>query len=48
MNIKEAKNEIKNAVRIYLEKDDDGRYRIPREKQRPVLLIGAPGIGKPR
>lgn len=46
MNIKEAKNEIKNAVRIYLEKDDDGRYRIPREKQRPVLLIGAPGIGK--
>ena len=46
MNIKEAKNEIKNAVRIYLEKDDDGRYRISREKQRPVLLIGAPGIGK--
>lgn len=46
MNIKEAKNEIRNAVRIYLERDGDGKYRIPREKQRPILLIGAPGIGK--
>lgn len=46
MNIKEAKNEIKNAVRIYVDKDENGKYRIPREKQRPVLLIGAPGIGK--
>lgn len=46
MNIKEAKNEIKNTVKIYLAKDETGRYRIPRERQRPVLLIGAPGIGK--
>lgn len=46
MNIKEAKNEIKNAVRIYVDKDENGKYRIPREKQRPVLLVGAPGIGK--
>ena len=46
MNIKEAKNEIKNTVRIYLDKDELGDYRISREKQRPVLLIGAPGIGK--
>ena len=35
MNIKEAKNEIKNAVRIYVDKDENGKYRIPREKQRP-------------
>ena len=29
MNILEAKNEIKNAVRIYLSKDADGNYEIP-------------------
>lgn len=46
MNIKEAKNEIKNTVKIYLEKDELGDYRISRGRQRPVLLIGAPGIGK--
>lgn len=46
MNIIEAKNEIKSAVRIYLEKDENGDYIIPEERQRPVFLIGAPGIGK--
>ncbi len=46
MNILEAKNEIKNTVRIYLDKSEDESYVIPRERQRPVLLIGAPGIGK--
>ena len=46
MNINEAKNEIKSAIRIYLEKDEHGAYIIPEERQRPVFLIGAPGIGK--
>lgn len=46
MNILEAKNEIKKTVTIYLDKDEDGRYVVPLERQRPVLLIGAPGIGK--
>lgn len=46
MNILEAKNEIKSAVKIYLEKDENGDYIIPEERQRPVFLIGAPGIGK--
>lgn len=46
MNIKEAKEEIKNAVRAYLEKDEAGQYEIPVERQRPVLLMGPPGIGK--
>ena len=46
MNIKEAKDEIKNAVRAYLEKDEAGQYEIPVERQRPVLLMGPPGIGK--
>ncbi len=46
MNIKRAKEEIKRAVRAYLEKDEWGEYRIPQVRQRPVLLIGPPGIGK--
>ncbi len=46
MNIREAKVEIKNTVRAYLSKDETGAYRIPSVRQRPVLLMGPPGIGK--
>ena len=46
MNIKQAKKQIENAVRSYLAKDTYGRYIIPSEKQRPIFLLGAPGIGK--
>lgn len=46
MNIREAKEQIKKAVSIYLMKDEYGSYRIPIERQRPVFLLGAPGIGK--
>lgn len=46
MNIKDAKNYIKDSVRIYLKKDEDGEYRIPVVRQRPIFLLGAPGIGK--
>ncbi len=46
MNIKEAKSEIKNTVQAYLGKDDKGDYKIPPVRQRPVLLMGPPGIGK--
>ena len=46
MNIEEAKVQIRQAVSIYLAKDVYGNYRIPVEKQRPVFLLGAPGIGK--
>ncbi len=46
MNIKEAKNYIKDSVKIYLKKDEDGEYRIPIVRQRPIFLLGAPGIGK--
>lgn len=46
MNIKQAKNEIKNTVKAYLKKDQYGEYVIPENRQRPVLLIGPPGIGK--
>lgn len=46
MNIKRAKEEISNTVQAYLEKDEQGRYLIPVIRQRPLLLLGAPGIGK--
>ena len=46
MNIKRAKQEIKNALRAYLAKDEFGAWRIPPIRQRPVLLIGPPGVGK--
>lgn len=46
MNINEAKEEIKHTVQAYLLKDETGAYKIPVEKQRPVLLMGPPGIGK--
>ncbi len=46
MNIQEAKEQIKQAVSVYLMKDAYGNYRIPIQRQRPVFLIGAPGIGK--
>ena len=46
MNIKAAKEEIIRTVRAYLQKDELGTYVIPPERQRPVLLIGPPGVGK--
>ena len=46
MNIKNAKEQIKNAMTAYFTKDELGNYMIPIEKQRPVFLVGPPGIGK--
>ncbi len=46
MNIKQAKQEITNTLRAYLAKDALGNYRIPPVRQRPVLLMGPPGVGK--
>ena len=46
MNIKEAKEVIIHAVQAYLDKDETGTYTIPTERQRPLLLMGPPGIGK--
>ncbi|MCR5135981.1 MAG: AAA family ATPase [Oscillospiraceae bacterium] len=46
MNIKQAKEQIRNTLRAYLSRDSLGNYRIPTVRQRPVLLIGPPGIGK--
>ena len=46
MNIKQAKQEVMDTVKAYLMKDEYGEYVIPGVHQRPVLLLGAPGIGK--
>ena len=46
MNIQEAKQEIENTLRAYLRKDEGGNYLFPTVRQRPILLMGPPGIGK--
>ena len=45
MNIKQAKEQIKNAMTAYFTRDEFGGYVIPLEKQRPIFLMGPPGIG---
>lgn len=46
ITIQRAKKELKNAVEAYLQKDAYGNYEIPVIRQRPILLIGPPGVGK--
>lgn len=46
MNIKEASEQIKGAIRAYFSKDEHGLYRIPFRMQRPVIMLGPPGVGK--
>ena len=46
MDIKKAKEQIKNAITAYFTKDERGHYLVPLYKQRPIFLMGPPGIGK--
>ena len=46
MNIQEAKQELIRTVKAYTARDEDGDFRIPPVRQRPILLMGPPGIGK--
>lgn len=46
MNIKEAKDQVKYTVKSYLTKNESGAYAISVERQRPIFLMGPPGIGK--
>ena len=46
MNIRQAKQEIIRTARAYLAKDAAGDYVIPPVRQRPILLMGPPGVGK--
>lgn len=46
MNILEAKRELEATIRAYLQKDSEGVYCFSGVRQRPLLLMGPPGIGK--
>lgn len=46
MHIKKAKEQIKNAMTAYFTKDERGQYVVPLQKQRPIFLMGPPGVGK--
>ena len=46
MNIKDAKDQIRNSIIAYFSRDEYGEYQIAFEDQRPVFLMGRPGIGK--
>ena len=47
MNIKQAKTgNCRYGAGVSFLKNEYGEYVIPRVHQRPVLLLGAPGIGK--
>ena len=46
MNINIAKEHLKNSLVAYFTKDEFGNFRIAPEAQRPVFLMGPPGIGK--
>ena len=49
MDIKGAKKKkSKIPIEAYLAKDEYGDYMIPSIRQRPILLMGPPGIGRPR
>ena len=46
MNIKEATEQIEGAIEAYLAKDNRGLYLIPFRMQRPIIMLGPPGVGK--
>ncbi len=46
MNLSEVKETVKSVLTVYFEKDKDGYYLVPPERQRPILLLGDPGVGK--
>ena len=46
MNIKEATDQIEGAIKAYLSRDEHGLLRIPFRMQRPIIMLGPPGVGK--
>lgn len=46
MNIAEAKIQLINTIKAYSVRDRFGNYLMPVEDQRPLFLMGPPGIGK--
>ncbi len=46
MNISKAKEQVFHTIRAYSAKDAYGQYVLDAEQQRPLFLMGPPGIGK--
>jgi len=46
MNIAQAKEQVFNTIRAYSARDEYGGYILDPEQQRPLFLMGPPGIGK--
>lgn len=46
MNIREAAEQVEGAIQAYLSRDEHGMWDIPFQMQRPLILMGPPGIGK--
>ena len=46
MNITQAKEQVKDTIEAYLATDEKGRPLLDRARQRPIFLVGAPGIGR--
>ena len=46
MNIAQAKEQVFNTLRVYSAKNEYGDYILEPEQQRPLFLMGPPGIGK--
>ena len=46
MNIREAAAQLEQTVRAYMMRIENGDYVVPRAAQRPVYLVGPPGVGK--
>lgn len=46
MDISKAKQHVKDAVEAYLATDEAGFPLLDTARQRPIFLVGAPGIGK--
>ena len=46
MNISQATEQIRGAIRAYMSMDERGIRRIPHRMQRPIIMFGPPGVGK--
>ena len=46
MNIREAAVQLERTVRAYALRTENGDYVVPKTAQRPVYLVGPPGVGK--
>ena len=46
MNIRDAAIQLEQTVRAYTTRTPEGGWRVPPQSQRPVYLMGPPGVGK--